>query len=257
MSPSGLPHLEKETKATDDQPRTSFGLRAKQSLPAYPRNSKKQQKTAASQLPTLPFLRRRLNMRTVTITKLGNVDYEPVRTQGTCGWCGMRAIVAVLIFCETPTNRDTVAFHVRRLALLSGGPPATIRRARDLFQIGNLQRRLKWLMSGRPTFQQWADKLEEEQLALVRLGYYDRKWLPWKDRDREWESAFTNTAVWRGSGVMLWESRRANEICITARPSDISEVDAIIRAKLGKPGGTPQPVSPEANLIPAAAASGR
>jgi hypothetical protein len=168
------------------------------------------------------------------------------------GWCGMRC------HCGRPDI-------LRELALLKRGP-VVIRRPSDLFQIRTLQRMLPWLMSGRPTLQQWVDQLEEERLALVRLGYYERKWLPWKERDMEWESAFANTAVWRGSGLMSLDSRRENEICITARPCDISEVDAIIRAKLGKRGGMPQPsdsadqsqpVSPKANLAPATAGSGR
>jgi len=148
-------------------------------------------------------------------------------------------IVTLVMFCETMASRDTVSSHVQRLTLLKQGP-FLIRGPRDIFRRSTLQ----WLMLGRPTYLEWADRLEEEQQALVRLGYYDRKWFPWKDRDAEWESAFTNTAVWRGRYYVHGGGpQRPAEIRITARPRDVSEFDTILGLQLAKSGGKPQQVA--------------
>jgi len=153
----------------------------------------------------------------------------PPKSLSVYGACA--AAIALLLFAVVATpNRNTISYHLQYLTVLKQGPFVPPHRVRDVFS----RRTLQWLRLGRPTFQEWGDRLEEEQQALINLGYYERKWVPWKNGEQEWESAFTNTAIWRERFCIHGDFRRPTEIRLTARPAEILEFEAIVRMQLAK-----------------------
>jgi hypothetical protein len=181
------------------------------------------------------------------------------RTLKVCAGCA--ALGAVVLFGKMMTaSQDGLSKHLKRLALLRQGPLRPPQRASDLL------RTLPWLLLGRPTFQEWGDSLEAEQRALISLGYYERRWVPWRDGDPQWESAFTNAVVWRTRYCLHGDSRRLGEIRVTARPDDLLEFENIVREQLGQltnplqPGSAAnrrQPFRSEIDQTSGAAGSGR
>jgi hypothetical protein len=156
------------------------------------------------------------------------------RTLKVCAGCVALGVVVLFAKMMTP-SQDALSQHVQRLALLRQGPLRPPQRASDLF------RTVPWLLSGRPTFQEWGDRLEAEQQALISLGYYERRWVPWRDANPQWESAFTNAVVWRTRYCLHGDSKRLGEIRVTARPDDVLEFENIVREQLRRLTNSPQP----------------
>ena len=174
------------------------------------------------------------------------------------------AIVAtgILLLSIAVLERNTIEYHVWRLNRLKKGPFLPPKAPGDFLQA----RTLRWFMYGRPTYQEWGDELEQHQQALIRLEFYQRRWLEWHDRDPTWESAFTNTAVWKARYTLHGDFTRASEIRVTARPEDILEFEKVVQSQHSKRNDTAQPdgsayrsqpIGSETNRTSAAAGSGR
>lgn len=136
-------------------------------------------------------------------------------------------LAAATLIIETEIKeRDPVQEHLHALAKLRMGPFLPPHGVLQWFRIQTAE----WLLLGRPTYQRWTDDLEAHQNALVELGYYDRRWLPWRDKDPVWESAFTNTSVWKTRYTI--RGNGPSEIIVTVRPNDIDEFEKIIRRQI-------------------------
>jgi|SRR5690242_8711176 len=153
----------------------------------------------------------------------------PPRPLKACAVFAAIAAFLLLIKISYP-DRNTVQYHLSCLASLNRGPFVRPKSLSGWLRPDTL----RWYLSGRPTVQEWGDELEGHQQALIALGYYKRRWLPWRPGDRAWELAFTNARVWKAPYAMHFDFRKPSEIQITARPADLAEFELLVRLQQSK-----------------------
>lgn len=89
---------------------------------------------------------------------------------------------------------------------------------------------VRWLLQGRPTFDEWQDAVEREQQALIAVGYYERRWVAIPTNTWVKFSSLTNTVVANTPFTFHGVSSRPWEVRLTARPSEITEFEQALRA---------------------------
>lgn len=129
-------------------------------------------------------------------------------------------VVTLAIFWSVPPRRSSVAHHLNRLESLRHGPFLAPRTLRDWFRWDTIQ----WLWQGQPTYNNWMDALESEQQALIKLGYYERRWIwvptRWNDLQHP---TLKGTTVGKTRFAICGDRARPDEVRVTARPRDIDE----------------------------------
>jgi hypothetical protein len=146
-------------------------------------------------------------------------------------------LVAGLVFAAmisfklaTRPKPGSIEYHYDRLVFLRSqyGVWKEPKSTRDYFRIATVRRYL----AGKPTLEQYLDQQEEDQLALVRLGFFARRefWLKTDLSGEAFINAFERSL--RNSVVdtnwFIHGDGRSNWFRFTCRREDMSKAEQIV-----------------------------
>ena len=151
---------------------------------------------------------------------------------------GIRAVLVVsLVFAgilsfrlATRPRPGSIDYHYDRLLFLRSyyGVWKEPQSTREVFRITTVARYL----AGKPTLQQYIDQQEEDQLALIRLGFFERREFHLKTAlsgtfINDLESSMSNSVVDR-NWFIHFDGSRSNWFRVTCRSEDMSNVQQIV-----------------------------
>ena len=123
----------------------------------------------------------------------------------------------------------SIEYHYGRLLFLRNydvwkEPKST----REYFRIATLRRYL----AGRPTLEEYIDQQEEDQLALIRLGFFERREFDTKTVlsgkfINDFGNSMSNSVV-DHNWFILFSDSRSNWFRVTCRREDMSTVQQIV-----------------------------